>query len=174
MSHVVLFSLTLLSAVMTLGVAVLTLTVTRRAERDELQSTRLRLARLEGELLRLAPMAERALSKVSRSNEEMGDLNSLRHALIQMNDELQKLLSASEEAVGPERFVHTLNRGDRWINEAGGRVSGVYATKEEAVNAGRALAQRERTEHVIHSHDGTITERNSYGVDPYKSRTKTH
>jgi hypothetical protein len=53
-----------------------------------------------------------------------------------------------------------------WINEVeeGGRVSGPHRTKYEA--AGGARARQDRTEHVIHNQDGTISERNSYGNDP--------
>ena len=42
-------------------------------------------------------------------------------------------------------------------------IGGVHATK---VRAGRARAQQDRTEHIIHNQDGTIGERNSYGNDP--------
>ena len=44
--------------------------------------------------------------------------------------------------------------------------SGAFATKAEAVEAGREEAQRRLTEHVIHNQDGTSGEQNSYGNDP--------
>ena len=65
-------------------------------------------------------------------------------------------------------FIHTVYKGEQWINEVeeGAEIEGVHARKEEAVQAGRARAQQDKTEHVIHNQDGTISERNSYGNDP--------
>jgi Uncharacterized protein conserved in bacteria (DUF2188) len=65
-------------------------------------------------------------------------------------------------------FVHTVHKGDQWINEieGGKQVGGVHATKEEAVSVGRERAQQDQTEHVIHNQDGAISERHSYGNDP--------
>jgi hypothetical protein len=62
-------------------------------------------------------------------------------------------------------FIHTVHKNGQWINEVeeGGEIAGVHATKEEAVRVGRARAQQDRTEHVVHNQDGTISERNSYG-----------
>jgi hypothetical protein len=70
-----------------------------------------------------------------------------------------------------EGFVHTVYKNEQWINgvEEGEEIGGVHATKEEAVAAGRARAQQDKTEHVIHNQDGTIGERNSYGNDPVSS-----
>jgi uncharacterized protein DUF2188 len=65
--------------------------------------------------------------------------------------------------------VHTVTHNDGWANKREGatRVSRVFDTKAEAAAAGRATAQRERVEHLIHKADGTIGERNSYGNDPH-------
>jgi hypothetical protein len=65
-------------------------------------------------------------------------------------------------------FIHTVHKGGQWINEVeeGPEIGGIHARKEEAVQAGRARAQHDKTEHVIHNQDGTISERNSYGNDP--------
>lgn len=64
-------------------------------------------------------------------------------------------------------FIHTVFKGGQWINEVEGGTDfgGSYANKEEAVAAGRGRAKQDKTEHVIHSQDGTISERNSYGGD---------
>ena len=69
-------------------------------------------------------------------------------------------------------FIHTVYKGDQWINEleGGEAFGGGYANKEEAVAAGRGRAKQYKTEHVIHNQDGKIGERNSYGNDP-ASRT---
>jgi len=65
-------------------------------------------------------------------------------------------------------FIHTVYKDGQWINEVedGSEIGGVHATKEEAVRAGRARAQQDETEHVIHNQDGTVGERSSYGRDP--------
>ena len=69
-------------------------------------------------------------------------------------------------------FVHTVYKGGEWVNEIEGDAvfGGTYATKEDAVAAGRARAKEDKTEHVIHTQDGVIAERNSYGNDPASSR----
>lgn len=50
--------------------------------------------------------------------------------------------------------------------EGGSELGGTHSTKDEAVAAGRARAQQDETEHVIHNQDGTISERSSYGEGP--------
>jgi hypothetical protein len=65
-------------------------------------------------------------------------------------------------------FIHTVYRDGKWINqvEEGNELGGAHAaTNETAVTAGRSRAQRDKTEHLIHTKDGTILERNSYGND---------
>jgi hypothetical protein len=65
-------------------------------------------------------------------------------------------------------FVHTVYKNAQWVNEieGGAEFGGGYANKDEAVAAGRGRAKQDKTEHVIHNQDGTISERNSYGNDP--------
>ncbi len=65
-------------------------------------------------------------------------------------------------------FIHTVFKDGQWVNEleGGAAFGGGYANKDEAVAAGRGRAKQDKTEHVIHDQDGTITERNSYGNDP--------
>jgi uncharacterized protein DUF2188 len=65
-------------------------------------------------------------------------------------------------------FIHTVYKGERWVNEieGGDEFGGPHSTKEAAVSAGRARAMQDATEHVIRNQDGTIGERNSYGQDP--------
>ena len=65
-------------------------------------------------------------------------------------------------------FVHTVYKNDNWLNELeeGPALSGSYATKEDAVAAGRDRAKSDRTEHVIHKQNGEIEDRSSYGNDP--------
>ena len=73
-----------------------------------------------------------------------------------------------EEETMANGFVHTVYKNDQWVNEieGGSVLDGSHSTKEDAVAAGRARAQQDGTEHVIHNQDGTIGERSSYGNDP--------
>lgn len=68
--------------------------------------------------------------------------------------------------------VHTVPHGDGWANRRAGsdRVAKVFATKQEAQAAGRQTAMNDSAEHVIHNRDGQISQRNSYGNDPYPPR----
>jgi hypothetical protein len=70
-------------------------------------------------------------------------------------------------------WIHTVHRDGRWLNDEEDGVAAIghsYADKHSAVLAGRDIARRRRTEHVIHNLDGTIAERNSYGSDPLPPR----
>lgn len=68
-------------------------------------------------------------------------------------------------------WIHTVHKDGVWVNEAEGEGPlSQHRTKDEAAEAGRELARRRRTEHVIHSMDGTIGYRNSYGNDPFPPR----
>jgi hypothetical protein len=66
-------------------------------------------------------------------------------------------------------WIHTVHRDGRWYNEVeeGERASSSHDKRVDAVARGRELAINAKTEHVIHNVDGTISERNSYGNDPY-------
>jgi ketosteroid isomerase-like protein len=59
-----------------------------------------------------------------------------------------------------------------WANKREGatRVSKVFATKAAAQTAGRKTAMRDKVEHLVHTRDGGIGERNSYGNDPPRSK----
>lgn len=47
------------------------------------------------------------------------------------------------------------------------RASAVTDTQKEAIDRGKAIAKRDKTELVIHGTDGKIREKNSYGNDPH-------
>jgi ketosteroid isomerase-like protein len=68
--------------------------------------------------------------------------------------------------------VHTVHDGDGWATrrEGTGRVSKKFSTKHAAEKAGREAAKRDHVEHLVHNRDGKISERNSYGPDPYPPR----
>jgi hypothetical protein len=72
-----------------------------------------------------------------------------------------------------EGFVHTVHAEGRWQTAIEGELMPLptrFATKADAVEAGREEARRRQTEHVIHNEDGSIGERNSYGHDPADRR----
>jgi hypothetical protein len=65
--------------------------------------------------------------------------------------------------------IHTLpNEAGGWKNQREGsaRSIGSYPNKAEAQAAGRETARRNGTEHIVHTKDGRISARNSYGNDP--------
>lgn len=65
--------------------------------------------------------------------------------------------------------IETYYEDGAWKNkrEGTGRAFGAgYATKDEAVAAGREAAQADKVEHVIRNQDGQIGSKNSYGNDP--------
>ena len=66
------------------------------------------------------------------------------------------------------RNVHVVKHPDGWAakKEGGDRASVVADTQKEAIDAGRRLAQNERSELVVHGRDGKIREKDSFGHDP--------
>ncbi len=64
-------------------------------------------------------------------------------------------------------FTHP-KPGGGWGNSVGGHERPVvHRTKEVAVEVGRSIARQEKSEHTITRKDGVITEKNSYGGDPF-------
>ncbi|MFB8369802.1 DUF2188 domain-containing protein [Pseudarthrobacter sp. NPDC055928] len=65
--------------------------------------------------------------------------------------------------------IETYYEDGAWKNKREGtsRAFGAgYATKDEAVAAGREAAQADKVEQVIRNQDGQIGSKNSYGNDP--------
>lgn len=65
--------------------------------------------------------------------------------------------------------IETYQEDGSWKNkrEGSSRAFGAgYATKDEAVAAGREAAKADGVEHVIKKADGPIASKNSYGNDP--------
>ena len=63
--------------------------------------------------------------------------------------------------------IHVVPAGDGWaVEAAGGGRRTMYATQEEAIQAGTERAQYHQVELLIHGRDGQIRERNSFGHDP--------
>lgn len=65
--------------------------------------------------------------------------------------------------------IHTVHRPNGWgnINSGSQKIAKIYKTKTEAIDAGRKSAINQKAEHVIHSLDGKISQKNSYGKDPF-------
>jgi hypothetical protein len=71
----------------------------------------------------------------------------------------------------PNRSVHVVPGTGGWAVErehvGRGRVRGsvsYYPTQDEAIAAGRKLAQEEKAELVIHGRDGRVRQRDNYAV----------
>jgi hypothetical protein len=62
--------------------------------------------------------------------------------------------------------VHTVP-APGWWNEMDGKILSKHKEKADAVEAGREIARQLQVEHTIHRADGVITEKNSYGNDPF-------
>ena len=62
--------------------------------------------------------------------------------------------------------VHVVPSGDQWAVEEDGQQRTVRATQADAERAGREEAIRAKAELVVHSTDGRIQRKHSYGHDP--------
>ena len=62
--------------------------------------------------------------------------------------------------------VHNPNGGWNVKRSGAQRSSGHFATKEQAVNAGRQISRNQGTEFVIHGMNGRIQSADSHGNDP--------
>lgn len=67
------------------------------------------------------------------------------------------------------KHVHVVSRDDGWAvtRDNQKRASKVTSTKEQAVQYAKNIAKREKTELSIHNQDGKISQKHSYGNDPY-------
>ena len=54
------------------------------------------------------------------------------------------------------------------------RVSSIHRTQQAAINAGRKLAIRDKSELVIHGMDGKIRDKDSYNGDPCPPKDRKH
>ena len=64
-------------------------------------------------------------------------------------------------------FVHTVYRTRSGLRDEGDDGTfGAYADQEGGGRGWARTGHEKKTEHVIHSLDGVISERNSYGNDP--------
>ncbi|MBR0413168.1 MAG: DUF2188 domain-containing protein [Eubacterium sp.] len=54
--------------------------------------------------------------------------------------------------------------------EGNSRASYITDTQAQAIQLGRELAMRDKSELIIHGRNGKIREKNSYGNDPFPPR----
>jgi hypothetical protein len=68
----------------------------------------------------------------------------------------------------PKGDVETFYENNVWSNQVHGegRTDELFEKKDDAVEAGRALAKERGVEHIVKNQDGSIGERSSYGNDP--------
>ena len=71
---------------------------------------------------------------------------------------------------------HVVPHDNEWAvrGERNSKVTGIYPTQTEAINAAREIAINKQSEVVIHRADGTIRDKDSYGNDPYPPKDKKH
>ena len=76
----------------------------------------------------------------------------------------------------PRNEHHVVSRGGNgWavIKNNSNRASGLYNTKQEAINAGRQISINQNTELVIHNRDGKISGSDSHGNVPCPPKDRT-
>jgi hypothetical protein len=75
-----------------------------------------------------------------------------------------------------KRNAWVIPHKDGWAvkREGGERPSKITSLKQDAVDFGRNIAQRDRTELIVQRKDGTIQSRDSFGSDPFPPRDTEH
>ena len=70
---------------------------------------------------------------------------------------------------------HVVPHGQDWaVQKEGAQPSSIHGKKEEALQAGRSLAQKDHVELVIHGKDGRVQDSDSYGNDPPRRKDTRH
>lgn len=73
--------------------------------------------------------------------------------------------------------VHVTKRSDgQWavITAGKDKAASLHDTQGKAIDAGRPIAERNRSDLVIHDRDNRIRDRDSYGNDPFPPRDRKH
>jgi hypothetical protein len=67
--------------------------------------------------------------------------------------------------------VHVMPSDGGWDVTVEGRPGAEhFESQAEAMAVGQRLAQSNRSEHIVHSRDGRIRQRDAYGRDPFPLR----
>lgn len=71
---------------------------------------------------------------------------------------------------------HVVRHGEGWAFKGAGneRATGVFGTQAEAIDAGRRIAENQRSELLVHGRDGRIRSKDSFGADPMPPRDREH
>ena len=76
--------------------------------------------------------------------------------------------------MGRDQHVVWHEKG-RAVRGAGNeKVTAVFRTQAEAIDAGRRIAENQRSELVVHGRDGRIRSKDSFGGDPMPPRDREH
>lgn len=84
----------------------------------------------------------------------------------------RRLEESNEAAYGagmPRGDVETFHENGAWHNRiegTGETIGGAHNTRDAAIAAGRAEAERRKVEHIVHNLNGQIGDRSSHGNDP--------
>jgi hypothetical protein len=64
---------------------------------------------------------------------------------------------------------HVVPHNGQWAvrGEGNQRVTSVYPTQQQAIDAGRGIARYQESELVIHRPNGQIRDKDSHGKDPF-------
>lgn len=76
-----------------------------------------------------------------------------------------------------KKDVHITPRDDgKWNTKVEGneRASSVHDTQKDAIDAGRDIAKKNKSENVIHNREGKIRDKDSYGNDPNPPKDRKH
>lgn len=65
--------------------------------------------------------------------------------------------------------ITPIEKGKAWSLKRDGaqRRTGIYKTKQEAIEHGRTVSRNQKTELVIHKRNGRICQKDSHGNDPF-------
>lgn len=71
-----------------------------------------------------------------------------------------------------DKNVHVVPHDDKWAVRRPNtdRVSRTFDTQKDAIDYGRDVAERDKSELFIHRPDGRIRDRDSHGNDPSSSK----
>lgn len=73
---------------------------------------------------------------------------------------------------GKNQHVTTHSDGWQVKGENNSKATKVTSTKNEAIEIAKKIAQNQKSELIIHTKDGKISEKNSYGNDPCPPKDK--
>jgi ketosteroid isomerase-like protein len=71
---------------------------------------------------------------------------------------------------GDVHVVRGSNGGWQVRVEGTGRAHSIHNTQAEATKAGRGVAQKKKSELLVHGRDGKIRERSTFGNDPRRTK----